>query len=159
MRPYRLLTLLLFMACGSASDGTGDDASSQTDTEDTEDTEDTASTDTETSGLSCEGTPAVIDLTPDELFAMMADKDFQLINVHVPYDGEVPDTDVHITYTDTDGLEAYLDDDVTAKAVLYCKTGPMSRTATRALVDRGYCRIYDMPAGMNGWVADGYTLK
>ncbi len=161
MRLSHLLPLFVLVACGSgADDGEGAPPTDTSADSFTEETEDSASTDTETSDLDCsEWTSGVIEVSPDELFVMMADKDFQLINVHVPYDGELPDTDVHIPYTDTDALEAYLNHDVAAKAVLYCKTGPMSRTATRNLADRGYCHIYDLPAGMNGWVEDGYSLK
>ena len=42
--------------------------------------------------------------------------------------------------------------------MLYCKTGPMSAIAAADLIDLGYCNIYDMPAGMIGWEAAGYTL-
>lgn len=108
----------------------------------------------------CEGVvPEVTALDPDELAAMLEAKDFTLVNVHIPYQGEIPDTDAHIAYTETDALEDWLGHDVGAKAVLYCRTGPMSATATAALADRGYCRIYDLPAGMVGWDEAGYTLN
>ena len=76
---------------------------------------------------SCAGiVPTVTELTPDELEQMLLAKDFELINVHIPYAGEIPGTDIHIAYTETDALEAQLDYDLGNKAVLYCLTGPMS---------------------------------
>lgn len=115
--------------------------------------------DTVEDSFSCEGiTPEVFEVSSAELDEMLQDKDFELINVHIPRDGEIPGTDVHIAYTDTEGLEEHLGHDLGAKAVLYCKTGPMSAIAAAALVDLGYCRIYDLPAAMTGWEAEGYPL-
>ena len=109
--------------------------------------------------LDCEGiTPAVIELTPAELDAMLDAKDFEFINVHIPYAGEIPGTDTHIAFTDIAALETELGNDVGTKAVLYCLTGPMSAMAGAALVELGYCRIYDLPAGMIGWEAEGFPV-
>ena len=109
---------------------------------------------------SCSGNqPAIHNLTPEELNQMLQAKDFQLINVHIPYAGEIPDTDVHIAYTDIDAIEAHLGSDHAAKAVLYCRSGNMSLAAATEMVARGYCNIYDMPGGMNAWTAAGFTLN
>lgn len=109
--------------------------------------------------FSCDGiAPELTELSPDDLDAMLQDKDFQLVNVHIPYAGEIPGTDAHVAYNDPVALETQLDEDVTTKAVLYCQTGPMSAIAGAALIDRGYCRIYDLPAGMVGWEAEGYPI-
>lgn len=89
---------------------------------------------------------------------MLAAKDFALINVHIPYAGEIEGTDANIPYTDIEGLEAHLHNDHAAKAVLYCRSGSMSLDASTKLVERGYCQIYDMPGGMNAWTAAGFTL-
>lgn len=172
MRSFAVLTLALLTAC----DGSEAPATTPSTTETPSSTEppatsgpsstgsgttstpDVATADTAEAPVTCAGTPEVVNLTPQELYAMLQDKDFELINVHVPYEGELPDTDAHVKYTETDALEDHLGHDLAAKAVLYCKTGPMSKTATQNLVDRGYCRIYDLPAGMNGWTAAGYDL-
>ena len=39
-------------------------------------------------------------ITVDELKTMLQSKDFVLINVHIPYEGEIPGTDVHIPYNE-----------------------------------------------------------
>ncbi|MCP4808380.1 MAG: rhodanese-like domain-containing protein [Proteobacteria bacterium] len=107
----------------------------------------------------CDGiTPEVTDLDSDELATMLEANDFVFIDVHVPYAGEIAGTDAHIEYTEIDALEAAIGE-LDARAVLYCKTGPMSERAANALIDRGYCAIYDYPAGMNGWERDGYELE
>jgi len=138
-----LLAFALLMGCATADpDPTGDDD------------------DSTEAPFTCDGvTPEVTDLTPEQLAARIdAGEEFQLINVHVPYAGEIPGTDVHIPFTETADLEEHLDGDHAADAVLYCRTGPMSLQATADLVDLGYCRIYDLPAGMVGWEAAGYDL-
>lgn len=107
----------------------------------------------------CDGiTPAVTDLSPDELAAMLESKDFEFINVHTPNAWQIAGTDVHIAFDDVDAIEAHLGD-IDTRAVLYCKTGPMSEQATAELVERGFCAIYDLPAGMRGWEQAGYELE
>lgn len=114
---------------------------------------------TATTGPCAGVTPVVTVRTPDELNARLeAGDEFLLINVHVPYEGEIAGTDAHVVYTDTDALEELLGYDHAADALLYCKTGPMSAQATADLVARGYCNIQDLPVGMVGWEADGYPL-
>jgi rhodanese-related sulfurtransferase len=114
----------------------------------------------QTVGEKCEGiTPEVLEISPSELSAMLEAKDFEFINVHIPYAGEIPGTDVHIQYTDTAAIEARLNSDVSTKAVLYCLTGPMSAIAAKVLIKLGYCQIYDMPAGMVGWEAEGFPVN
>ncbi len=157
----RFLPLFALLAC-SGGDSESPDASGTEDTSQEESSTSDATDDlTDTDGierLDCStASDAVNIITPDELDDMMAAKDFLLINVHVPYEGEIPGTDAHVRYTATDALVDQIGDEGT-KVVLYCKTGPMSATAAADLKDRGYCNLFDMPAGMNGWEAAGYTL-
>jgi rhodanese-related sulfurtransferase len=108
-------------------------------------------------GDGCTGiTPERTVLTPEELLSMLDNKDFVLINVHVPYAGEIPGTDTHIAYTDVDAIEAYLSNNTGANVVLYCRTGPMSEIAGDELVARGYCGVQDMAAGSYQWEQLGY---
>jgi rhodanese-related sulfurtransferase len=122
------------------------------------DDDDVAGDDDDASGCG-DGDPAVTEISPDELAEMLeSGDDFLLINTHVPHAGEIPGTDVHIPYTNVDGLVEYLGDDLSVVAVVYCYTGPMSASAANKLVDRGYCNILDMPGGMSAWAGDGYDL-
>ena len=85
-------------------------------------------------------------------------RELLLINTHVPYAGEIPGTDIHIAYTDGSELIAELGDQVDRLVVVYCNTGPMSLTAATTLVDAGYTNVHDLPEGMVGWTAAGYSL-
>lgn len=86
-------------------------------------------------------------------------KDFLLINVHVPYAGDLPDTDANVAYTNLGGLIDALSHDKSTKVVLYCLTGPMSFKAANDLVDLGYWNVYDLKGGMNAWKAAGYAIE
>jgi rhodanese-related sulfurtransferase len=96
-------------------------------------------------------------ITPDELGTMLTTKDFILVNVHVPYEGEIEPTDLFIAYdTIPQNLAQLPDRD--ARIVLYCRSGSMSEVATVKLVSFGYKNIYDLDGGMATWEAAGYPL-
>jgi rhodanese-related sulfurtransferase len=98
-----------------------------------------------------------IDLTPAQLADMLADKDFALVNVHIPYEGEIEGTDAHIAYNT---IENHLDElpERDARIVLYCRSGPMSREAARKLSALGYTAVYELNGGMVAWQAAGLSL-
>ncbi len=100
-------------------------------------------------------------VTPAELQAMLEAKDFPLINVHIPYEGEIEGTDAHIPYTeivqtlDRPGeLQAAKD----AKVVIYCRSGNMSTQAAQELVQAGYTNLWELGGGMIAWKDAGLPL-
>lgn len=100
-------------------------------------------------------------ISPDELNTMLANKDFVFINVHIPFEGNIANTDLSIPYdqiTDSSYL-SQLPADKTAKIVLYCRSGRMSAIAAEALVALGYTNIWDLKGGMVDWENSGYPLE
>ena len=86
-----------------------------------------------------------------------ANHPYTIVNVHIPYEGEVPNTDMHVVYNDVEALKAALPDK-DAPVILYCRSGRMSDFATRALVEQGYTQVWDVTGGMNAWTASGREL-
>jgi rhodanese-related sulfurtransferase len=101
---------------------------------------------------------AITRITAAQLEQMLAGpKDFTLVNVHVPYEGEIAKTDLTIPYDQVDAHLAQLPNK-DAKIVLYCRSGRMSDIAARRLVELGYTHIYDLTGGMVAWEASGRSL-
>ncbi len=98
-------------------------------------------------------------LTPSELNTMLANKDFLLVNVHVPYAGEIASTDAFIPFeASAQQRVSEYPADKSARIVLYCRSGSMSTTVAEALVAAGYTNVYELDGGMNGWKDAGYEL-
>jgi rhodanese-related sulfurtransferase len=103
-------------------------------------------------------TASYTDINAAQLNEMLQAKDFTLINVHIPYEGELPQTDDFIPYNEIEANADRLPADKGAKIVVYCRSGSMSAVAARTLVDMGYTNVYNLTAGMKEWQAVGYEL-
>ena len=82
-----------------------------------------------------------------------------LINVHIPWAGDIANTDARIAYTDIDAIEAFVHQNHCAEIVLYCYSGPMSLEAGNKLIARGYLRVHDLAGGLIAWKAAGYPVQ
>lgn len=109
----------------------------------------------ETSSLNEDG---YLDISSQELSKMMINKDFELINVHIPYDGEIEGTDSLLPFNDISSNLDMLPEDKSSKIVVYCRSGSMSATASKELVERGYTNILNLSGGMNNWRESGFTI-
>ncbi|WP_295814210.1 rhodanese-like domain-containing protein [uncultured Deinococcus sp.] len=97
-------------------------------------------------------------VTPQALKAQLSSKDFVLINVHVPYEGGLPGTDLFLPFDQVQGSPR-LPRAKTTELVIYCRSGRMSELAARALVRRGYTNVRELRGGMDAWTAAGFGLK
>ena len=100
------------------------------------------------------------DIVVPELQAMMEDDDdFPLINVHIPFGGNIPGTDESIPFNEIEANLDQLPADRNARIVLYCRTGPMSENAAAALVRLGYTSVYNLIGGFRAWSLAGLPLE
>jgi rhodanese-related sulfurtransferase len=97
------------------------------------------------------------ELAPSEFEDAVARPLGVVINVHVPYEGEIPGTDANVPY---DAIEnsAVLPSDGSEPILLYCKTGEMSRIAAETLASMGYTNVQVLAGGMDAWDESGRSL-
>lgn len=134
-----LLTVLalVLVACGSGTAAPGDDVAGMAEP--------------------AKNADGYTDISVEQLDSMLQDKDFTLVNVHVPYEGELPETDLFIPYDQiTDNLDQLPDKE--APIVLYCRSGSMSTSAAKELAELGYTNVFEVDGGFNAWKAAGHEL-
>lgn len=98
-------------------------------------------------------------ISAEELEGMKDDENVVLVNTHIPFEGDIPGTDLSIPYDEVGtNLEKLPEGDGT-RIVLYCMTGPMSAEAAEALVGRGYENVLELDGGMEAWRDAGFSLE
>jgi rhodanese-related sulfurtransferase len=95
----------------------------------------------------------------DQFVKMMDQKDFILINVHVPYYGEIAQTDLLVPFNAIEQYKNDLPRDKNAKIVVYCMMGPMGDIAAEKLASMGYTRVSNFQGGMMAWTQAGKHLQ
>lgn len=135
-----LATLLLLAACGGAAPATESAAAVAALPE------------------KAKNSAGYVDISVAELAPVLEqNKNFTLVNVHIPYDGELPKTDLFIPFNE---IGANLDKlpDKNAPIVIYCRSGNMSTQTASELAAAGYTQIYELDGGTVAWQSAGYTL-
>jgi len=108
--------------------------------------------------LSPASVAGVKSVDPKKLTQMLKQKNFTLINVHTPYEGEIAKTDTFIPYSEMVANSTSLPSDKNALVVLYCKTGRMSEEAVQAVEKLGYTNVMHLAGGMDAWQKQGGQL-
>ncbi len=97
-------------------------------------------------------------VSPTQLRGMMQQQNLELVNTHVPFEGNIPGTDLSIPYDEIGrNLDRLPGED--ARIVLYCRSGSMSADAAETLVGLGYDDVWDLRGGMIAWEEAGFRLE
>jgi rhodanese-related sulfurtransferase len=95
---------------------------------------------------------------PDEFAERAADAEAVVVNVHVPYEGEIAGTDLFIPFDEVASSPS-LPSGKDQPLVLYCRTGNMSAEAAADLLEAGYTDVTDLEGGMVAWEASGREVE
>ena len=96
-------------------------------------------------------------LDPAAFEERMKNDKAMVINVHVPYEGELAGTDAFIPYDRIKG-DSRLPKDKGTELLLYCRSGNMSEEAAVDLHEEGYTNIAHLEGGMKAWEASGRQI-
>jgi len=86
-------------------------------------------------------------ITSQQFISMQKEKDFILIDTHIPEQDHIVSTDLFIPYDEIEDYEDQLPLDKNAKIIVYCRSGGMSRAAAYTLAEHGYTNVYDLVWG------------
>jgi rhodanese-related sulfurtransferase len=98
-------------------------------------------------------------ISSDELNRMLKNKDFFLLDVHIPEQKHIRGTDEFIPYNEIEKYKEKLPKDKKEKIVVYCRSGRMSEIAARELVKMGYENVYNLKGGTIEWEKKGYPFE
>lgn len=102
---------------------------------------------------------AYTEISVSELQSMLKNKDITLVNVHIPFEGNIPNTDVSIPYDQITQSLDQLPADKNAEIVLYCRSDRMSTIASETLVGLGFTNVYNLDGGMLAWENAGLEIE
>lgn len=102
---------------------------------------------------------AYTEISVNMLQSLLKDKDIALVNVHIPYEGNIPNTDITVPFDQIAQNLDQLPADKNSKIVLYCRSDRMSTIASATLVGLGYTNIYNLNGGMLAWENAGLDLE
>ncbi len=97
-------------------------------------------------------------VAPQRFASLIDTDDAFVVNVHVPYEGEIAGTDAFVDYR-TIIDDKSLPTDRTKPILLYCMSGRMSQLAGNALVAAGYTNVTHLDGGMQAWERANRTVK
>jgi rhodanese-related sulfurtransferase len=103
-----------------------------------------------------DGLNSYSNLNVGQLNEMMAEKDFFLVDVHIPEQQHIEGTDLFVPFDQIERNQAKFPADKDTTIIVYCRSGSMSQEASQKLVELGYSRVYNLVGGIQAWNQAGY---
>jgi len=88
---------------------------------------------------------------PDQFDTLAADPKTFILDVHIPEQTHIADSDVFIPYDKLKKYKDQLPKDKNTPILVYCRSGSMSREASQTLSSMGYTTIYDLEGGAQAY--------
>lgn len=110
------------------------------------------------------GTKVAIDsgfytnLSSAELFQMLQNKDFILVDVDPMPTKAIPNTDLFIPIQEVIQDLSVVSQDKEAKIVVYCAVGVSSSAVAAEFTRNGYTNIFNLSNGIVEWEQQGYAV-
>ena len=98
-------------------------------------------------------------VTVQELQTMLENKDFTMVNVHIPFQGNISQTDLHLAYDVIEQNLNQLPQEKDAKILVYCLTSGMAKKAIATLLNQGYTNLWMLDGGTTSWEEAGLSLE
>jgi len=98
-------------------------------------------------------------VTVQELQTMLEKKDFTMVNVHIPFQGNISQTDLHLAYDVIEQNLNQLPQEKDAKILVYCLTSGMAKKAIATLLNQGYTNLWMLDGGTTSWEEAGLSLE
>lgn len=147
MRPFLLSTIIILSAFCSACGPTSNKVISPT-----------FSTTIPDNVIKANVTPNGM-ISVEELKASMENEDIFLVNVHIPFEGNIPGTDLFVPYNEINENISLFPANKDHKIVVYCKAGSMGKDAAQALIALGYTNVWNLSGGYEAWKEAGLSFK
>lgn len=104
------------------------------------------------------GGRAEVALLDPTSFAARTGSNAVLLNVHVPFEGDINGTQLSIPFDQIAEKASLLPADLDTPLLVYCRSGRMSAIATAELARLGYRDVFDLDGGMLAWEKSGRSL-
>lgn len=114
--------------------------------------------DTQADASTSEEGQAFTNISVEQLHDMLANGDPFLVNVHIPFEGDIPGTDESIPFDEIQNHLDQLPQDRDANIILYCRSDRMSTEAAETLASLGFTNVSNLEGGFRAWEAAGYEL-
>src|SRR3989344_6279744 len=92
-------------------------------------------------------------ISAQELKQKLENKDFFLLDVHIPEQQHIDGTDTFIPYNAIEANLSKLPEDKNTLIVVYCRSGNMSVIASQKLVELGYSNVMNLEGGIEAFNA------